>query len=168
MATPVAPTVEEVASFIRARTKTQGGNEAGTFNPAAWWEDASGRGTRPTSEQVTLLVDNFLPTYLAIWGDVPDAPTDLGVDAYRNAITRLAALGVAIEVELTYWPEQVATGRSPYQQLLDLFNTRKTELLSLLGLDEDGDGVVDAGGAEGGYPSYGGFPITGIGMESAW
>lgn len=166
MAPPTDPTVQEVASFIRARTKTQGADEAGTFNPQAWKEDQSGRGTRPTAEEVTALIDNFVGIFIPQWGVVPDAPGD-DPDAYRNAITRLAALGVALEVELTYFPEQVATGRSPYQQLLDLFNTRKAELMGVLGLDDDSDGIPD-GDSTAGMPSYGGFPTTGIGMEMPW
>lgn len=162
------PTVAEVAAFIRARTKTRGGAEAGTFNPSS--QSGTATETRPTAEGVQALIDNFDASFWPIWGDVPDAPPTISddVDFYRNAITQIAALGVALEVELTYFPEQVATGRSPYQQLLDLFNTRKNDLMSVLGLDDDGDGVPDAGGGAGGYPSYGGFPTTGITIEGAW
>jgi hypothetical protein len=116
---------------------------------------------------VTLLIDDQFPTFSAVFGVVPDAPGD-NPDAYRQAVAKLAALGVALEVELTYFPEQVATGRSPYEQLKALYDERFKQMLSLLGLDTDDSGTLDPGGLEGGYPSYGGFPTTAIGMEHPW
>lgn len=161
------PTPATVGSWLRSRTKTQGGAEAGAFNPAAWWDDNSGRGTRPTAEQVQLLIDDFFPPFAAVFGEVPDAPGE-DPEAYRKAVARLASLGVALEVELTYWPEQVATNRSPYTQLKALYDERYKGMLAVLGLDRDDDGSIDPGGIEGGFPSYGGFPLTGIGMEFPW
>lgn len=158
------PSVATVGAWIRARTKTRGGAEAGTFNPAA---AADKDRTRPTAEQVQLLIDDQFPTFSAIFGDVPDAPGD-NPDAYRQAVAKLAALGVALEIELEYFPEQVATGRSPYPQLLELYDRRYGGMLSVLGLDKDSSGEIDAGGVEGGFPSYGGFPTTAIGMEFPW
>lgn len=160
----VAPTIADVAAWLRARTKTRGGAEAGTFNPATV---PDGDQTRPTAEQVQILINDFLPTFNAVWGVIPDAPGD-DIDAYRNAVGRLASLGVALEVELQYFPEQVATRRSPYPEMLDLYNRRFANMLSVLGLDKDSSGEIDAGGVEGGYPSYGGFPLTAIGMEFPW
>lgn len=159
------PVVADVGAWLRARTKTRGGSEAGTFNPAI----APDRDrTRPTSEEVQTLINDQFPTLAAVFGEVPDSPDPNNPNAYREAVAKLASLGVALEVELTYFPEQVATGRSPYPQLLDLYDRRYKAMLSVLGLDKDASGEVDPGGAEGGFPSYGGFPTTGIGMEHPW
>ncbi len=157
-------TVADVASWLRARTKTRGGAEAGTFNPAA---SPTQDQTRPNAEQVQLLINDFMPTFLAPFGEVPDAPGS-DIDAYRRAVNRLGALGTALEVELTYFPEQVASGRSAYDQLKALYDERYRTMLAMLGLDADDDGLLDPGGVEGGFPSYGGFPETAIGMEFPW
>lgn len=160
------PTVDQVAAFIRARTKTQGGKEAGTFNPAAAWEDGSGDGTRPTTEQVDEVIGNTLPKLVGVLGvDIPDAPGD-DPDIYRDAAQRVAALRAAAFIELTYWPEQVNAGRSTYPQLKELLDEEWEQLLTDLGIGTDaGGGAVTA---DAGYPSYGGFPETAIGMEFAW
>lgn len=160
------PTVEEVAAFIRARTKTQGGKEAGTFNPAANWTDGSGDGTRPTAEQVQTEIENALPKITGVVGaDIPDAPGS-DPDAYRNAAERVAALRTAALIELSYWPEQVNTGRSTYPQLKEMLDEEWEQLLSDLGISTEAGGGATP--AEAGYPSSGGFPETAIGMEFAW
>lgn len=163
------PTVAAVGSVLRARTKTQGGAEAGTFNPAAAWEDGSGDGTRPTQEQVTELISDAMVDIVGAFGsDVPDAPGD-DPDAYRTAVARLAAVGVALEVELGYFPEQVATGRSPYAQLKELYDGRFKRLVGLISEAKGGDASDDSPANVGsGLPSWGGFPETGIGMEHPW
>lgn len=152
------PTVTSVAAFLRARTKTRGGQEAGTFNPEA--SDDRDR-TRPSAEQVAEEISNALPDISGIIGvDIAEEHWDLA--------RRVASLRTALLIELTYFPEQVATGRSPYAQLKDLYDEYWGNLLSAMGLDEDGDGIPDSGGVGGGLPSYGGFPTTAIGMETAW
>lgn len=160
--TDYKPSVATVGAWLRARTKTKGGAEAGTFNPAA---SADQDKTRPTSEEVQLLIDDQFPTFSAVFGLIPDSPDPDNPDAYRQAVAKLAALGVALEVELTYFPEQVATRRSPYPELKELYDQRFGEMTSLLGVQTDTGDVVPAGA---GYPSYGGFPDTAIGMEFPW
>lgn len=155
------PEVDAVAGYIRARTKTQGGSEAGTFNPAAMWADNTGRGTRPTAEQVVIEIANAL-------GHVSGT---FGIDAlpeFHDSLRSLAALRAAMLIELTYFQEQVNSGRSTYPQLKELYDEMWASLLSAMGLDADGDGQVDPGGIDGGFPSYGGFPTTAIGMEFPW
>jgi hypothetical protein len=158
-ASDYTPDVDAVAAYIRARTKTQGGAEAGTFNPAAWWDDNSGRGTRPTAEQVETLIT--LAT-----GKVSNI---IGADVlpeHQDAARDVVALRAAMLTELDYWPEQVNTGRSTYPQLKELWDEAWADLLSSMGIDtDDGGGAVAAGA---GFPSYGGFPETAIGMEHPW
>lgn len=148
------PVVSQVAGFIRARTKTHGGAEAGTFNP----EDAEEPDiTRPTQEQVEGIITDSL-------GKVSGK---VGVDLdeiYWGTASHLVALYSAMITELTYWPEQVNTGRSTYPQLKELWDEEWAEFLDTLGIGEDGGAPsVDAG-----FPSYGGFPTTAIGMETPW
>lgn len=161
------PTVADIGAILRARTKTRGGSEAGTFNPAA---AASSDQTRPTAEEVTSLIGVALEDITAAFGpDVPDAP-GADVNAYRNAVKRLAALGTALQIELTYWPEQVATNRSPYSQLLALYDKRLARALELISEAQGADGGEGGSiaSAPSGYPSDGGYPETAIGMEQSW
>lgn len=148
------PQVAQVASFIRARTKTRGGSEAGTFNPAASPESDL---TRPTAEEVELVIADALGKVSGRIG------VDIA-DTYWEDAKRLSALYAAMITELTYWPEQVNTGRSTYTQLKELWDEEWAEFLDVLGIGGDSGAVtVDAG-----FPSYGGFPETAIGMEHAW
>lgn len=160
------PTVADVGAILRARTRTAAGSLAGTFNPEA---AAEGEQTTPTAEQVESLIEDVISDVQAEFGtDIPDAPVDEhndDPDLYRKAVRRLAALGTALQVELTYWPEQVATGRSPYAQLKTLYDERRKRLLGILfpGAEDGGgtvSGALDASG--------GGFPTTAIGMEFPW
>lgn len=161
------PVVADVAAFLRARTKTRGGAEAGTFNPEAAIEQNI---TRPTSEQVlSLIEDSISDTQAAFGADIPDAPGE-DVDLFRSSVRRLSALGAALLVELTYYPEQVATGRSPYAQLKTLYDDRMKRLLATIFPDKDGDGTPDLPERDplAGVPSGGGYPTTAIGMEFPW
>lgn len=125
--------------------------------PAAEWDSDSGLGTRPTAEQVLG----------AITGDAADLANIIGVDIpekYRDAARNVVALHVALFIELTYYPEQINSNRSPYEQLKDLYDEMLANLLTSMGIstDQDDGGAVPV---DAGYPSYGGFPLTGIGME---
>lgn len=152
-ASDYTPDVAAVAAFIRARTKTRGGDEAGTFNP----EDSSEQDkTRPTAEQTETEVANALGKISGkIGADI--------AEQYWSDASRLVALYAAMLIELTYWPEQVNTGRSTYPQLKELFDDDWKEFLDVLGIGEDAPATPDAG-----FPSYGGFPLTAIGMETPW
>lgn len=150
------PVLEAVAAHIPTRTRTEGGNEAGTFNPAAADEEDR---TRPTAEQATAAITNALGTISGTIGiDIPEENFE--------AAASVAALRAAMLIELRYWPEQVATGRSPYAQLKELYDEQWKDLLSSMGIaSDDGGGAVPA---TAGYPSGGGFPETAIGMEHPW
>ena len=98
------PTVDEVAALLRARTKDASGNEVGTFTDM----------TRPTDAEVEMLITNGCAKIASLVGwDIPG-------DAQAEA-THLAAIVAACEVETSYYPEQVRTDRSAYQQLWAMF-----------------------------------------------
>lgn len=142
---------------MRARTKTRGGSEAGTFNPAS--AVGTNDETRPTAEGVEEQIQTAL-------GDVSGT---IGSDIetqYFEPARRVTALRAALLIELSYWPEQVNSDRSPYDQLKVLYDEAWENLLSSMGISTDDDG--GAVPADAGFPSYGGFPTTAIGMEFPW
>lgn len=134
-----APTVADVGAILRARTKDTNGVELGTFTAD----------TRPTGTAVIALADLAVSDLVAEIG--PDIPTEL-VPSARY----LAALGTALMVELSYFPEDVAAGRSPYAELKALYDQRLVRLTDAV---EDATGE----GGTGGSPSYG-FPVNAGGL----
>lgn len=99
---PARPTVDDVALLLRARTKDSHGNEVGTFD-----DD-----TRPTAEQVEEQID----TAVALVG-MRLPPTDQLPVALQPAVAALVAYRAALRIEKSYFPEQVRSDRSAYDQL---------------------------------------------------
>jgi len=96
--------VAAVGSILRARTRDTQGNEVGTFTPD----------TRPTEDQVASLINTA----------VGDLASSVGADLPETLWAQAAVVASykgAMLVELSYFPEQVATGRSPYEQLRALY-----------------------------------------------
>ena len=122
------PSVADVASLIRARTKDSDGREVGTFN-----DD-----TRPTAAQVELHIDNAV-ALLAV-----RLPSDMP-DAYVGSVKALTAYRAALQIEKSYFPEQVRSDRSAYDQL------REEYLDDLAALTEalEGAGGEDGAGTSG-------------------
>lgn len=127
-----------VGSLLRARTRDTNGNEIGTF-------DAT---TRPTGDQVLSLINDAVEDLASSVGsDLPEA--------FWTKAATVAHYKTAMLVELSYFPEQVATGRSPYEQLRQLYAEALASLKA--GLTEAGASVPgDAAGAPS-PPSFG-FP----------
>lgn len=118
----IRPTVRDIGLLLHARTTTDGGAEAGTFN-----DD-----TDPTGEQVDSLIDVALDQ-IAI--QLPDTLTDKQVAFAR----RLVSLMAAILVENSHFSDQVQSGDSlaaTYQAWLDS---------GLLKLSESVDGELLGG-----------------------
>lgn len=111
----------DVGALLRARTKDTAGNEIGTFNS----------NTRPTGEEVDRLLVQARNLVLTVTGTTPPAILQ---DVIRQAIT----LRTACLIELTYWPEQVSRGASPYAQLKELFDEEFKALRTAV--EEIGDG----------------------------
>ena len=138
MAYDWAPSVEDVGALLRARTvEADTGEELGTFT-----DD-----TRPTSTAVVSLIDAATDDVVsAVGGQVPQGA---GVPARR-----VAALGAALLVELTYFPEQLETGQSAYERLKELYDARLTALIPKIEADTGTD--VETGAS--GMPLFG-FPV---------
>lgn len=128
------PTVADVAALIRARTKDSNGNELGTFTDA----------TRPTDVQCQEAIDHAVILVHQKVG---------GVGSACSPLARMcAAIGAAAEIELSYFPEQARTDRSPYTYLIQRYEEALDGVLAcvlgnLPNADDDDDGVVD--------PAYG-------------
>lgn len=99
------PTVRDVATWIVARTKDKFGNEIGTFNSD----------TRPTGTEVVKVIQM---TADDVAGDLD---TDIPSEAY-GTVQSLIALGAAMRIELSYFPEQVGSDNSPYDRLKELYD----------------------------------------------
>jgi hypothetical protein len=112
---PWRPTVDDVAALLRARTKDASGNEIGTFNEE----------TRPTDAEVEQLITNGCAKVasLATWYVPGDAQPEA---------SHLAALVTACEVELSYFPEQVRSDRSGFQQLWAMFQDDRQAYIDLV------------------------------------
>lgn len=123
------PTVTEVADYTRTRTKNQYGQELGTFTNI----------TRPNAQQVTSLIEKAVSDVTtAIDYDIPE-------ETYEQA-RDLIALGAALRVELSFFPEQVGTDRSNYDELLALYNAGLARLVIAVSREkaEDAAGDEDA------------------------
>ena len=136
---PTRPTVDDVAALIRARTKDDAGNEVGTFNGS----------TRPTDLQVEALI-------ILAEGDVLMQTGTALYQATADAATSMIALRAACFVELSYWPEQVRTNRSPYDQLWRMYEAGMQSLIAGI---EAGAGSPEGAGAADRF-RYGTVPIV--------
>lgn len=127
MSTPEPPVVDavtsaDVAALLRARTKDTEGREVGLFTEA----------TRPTVNQVDELITFAGELLRARVGYVD--PETACYAAWVGAQRLLAAMWV----ELSYFPEQVRTERSPYAEYRDLFDQQATALVSCIEGDQPG------------------------------
>lgn len=131
--TDYAPTVADVAALIRARTKDSNGNEIGTFTDT----------TRPTDVQCEEAIAHAVVLVHQKVGSVGTICAPLA--------QQCAAIGAAAEIELSYFPEQARTDRSPYQFLIARYEEALDGVLAcVLGNlpdADDDDNVVD--------PAYG-------------
>lgn len=152
------PSVSEVGARLRARTKlpNTGGTEIGTFDSR----------TRPTGDEVGSLIDDAIDEVTGKIG-TPESGSKLERRA-RGAISLYAAM----LVELSYFPEQVQTNRSPYAMLEKLYESR---IKSLIADAEQGDDDDGGGGGEGddGSPAnaFWSFPANAgglVGWASRW
>jgi hypothetical protein len=101
------PNVREVAALIRSRTKTDMGQEIGTFND----------NTRPTDDEVIELINQA----------TADAMGDLDYDIPEEAwatVRALIVIGAAMRVEISYFPELNSSVNSPYDRLERLYNAQ--------------------------------------------
>jgi hypothetical protein len=142
------PDTIDVAHILRARTKNDLGQELGDFTDA----------TRPTGDEVTGLIGQA-------YDDVTSQiDTDLPQESYgaaRNAI----ALAAALKVELSYWPEQIPNGQSPYNDLKDMFDEAMVRLS--VGINRENEELVEGEVPDENMPAYN-FDDANTIMERRW
>lgn len=141
MTSPWTPSVQDVANILRARTINKNGGEVGTFNAT----------TRPTDTEVQGLIDQSNNDVMDAIGQITEVPVNL-----VNNASSLITIGAAMMVEISYFPEQVGVGRSPYAQLAKQYSDKLTRLqnaiVSVGGNRPTNDYQTPAG-------SFGGPPI---------
>ena len=131
------PTLHDVGLVSRGRTLDDVGNELGTFTAK----------TRPTDEAVRGLINQAGDDVRdKIGGEIP---ADL-----REKAQRVIALRTAMLIELSYYSSEVATDRSPYRQLKELFDELLPDLVSAVAAEEGGADVDDSLTGVGTSPSF--------------
>lgn len=115
-----APVLRDIGALLRARTKDTLGNELGTFTSD----------TRPTASGVLSIMDTSLAELEGLIGrELPGA--------LHRAARTLASYRTAQLVEASYFPEQVAAGRSVHDTYRDLFSDALPRLLAQLDATDD-------------------------------
>lgn len=159
------PTVAQVASLLRARTKDRFNNEVGTFLPDPGPDaDPSANRTRPTAEQASqLILEAVEELSLNIGVDLPDAPGD-DKDAIRKSAMRVASLLGGMNIEMSLFPDSVGRGGGTEANLYAALERRYNKAFPLLlsAIEAAGGQVsgeeVGSGSGTGntsyGYPSY--------------
>lgn len=134
------PTSSDVAALLRARTKDDTGRELGD------WSDS----TRPTAAEVDVLIAQAAQYVTASIGGVPER--------CASAAAQAVLMRAAMLVELSYFPEQVRSDRSPYPELKELYDVAQQAALTCVTSGGDTGG---AGGGEGySYHSLPTVPLT--------
>lgn len=128
--------LDTVGSLLRARTQDTGGNQVGSFTTA----------TRPTDTQVAEIS-------LIALGDVEAAVGVAIPDALWGAAETVISYKTAMLVELSYFPEQVTAGRSPYEQIKTLYDEALKALVT-----RANDPSPESGAGVPSPPSYA-FPL---------
>jgi hypothetical protein len=132
-----APSVQDVARHLTARTKDDNGAYVGTFN----------NDTRPTADQVQALIDTAVALVRGMF-TAADVPEEVQAQAKEAA-----TLKAALSVELSYFPEQ-AQDNSPYLQLRALSDQAMQTLiarataLDMFGEDPEPVNILPSDGAE--------------------
>lgn len=121
----VRPTVDQVGVLLRARTKDSEGVEQGTFTST----------TRPTADQAQQLIDMAVDMVHAAVGGIP------ADSACATGAWTVGALGAACLIEKSYFPEQVNSARSPYEQYWAEYQSALNALARCLGVSIGGDGA---------------------------
>lgn len=159
------PTVTEVAALLRARTRDSLGNEVGTFNA----------NTSPTLAEAESIIATTVRSLSSVVGaDIPNAPDPDGagdVDALRDSAQHLATLKAAMLIELSYYPEQIGTDRSPYNAYKGMYDQDLKGLLEAILEARGGGGEPgDAVGSASQLPSFYFPPDDGglIGWGTLW
>lgn len=78
----------------------------------------------------------------------------------------VAAVNTALKIELSYFPEQINTGRSPYPQLKQLFDDSLRRLL--MAVESSGGGIPGGGSGAPGAPMKPSFAFPVVRRYGSW
>lgn len=116
--TEVTPTLADVSAILHARLRARGGADVVVFGPT----------TNPTGDVVETLIAQQAPMVLMDVGDTSDTGLPCAsADVVRAAIRTLIAQRVAAVIELSYWPEEVATTQTAedfWRQIVEIDQPR--------------------------------------------
>jgi hypothetical protein len=125
------PTVADVGAILRARTQDNDDDELGQFTAD----------TRPTDVEVELLIQQAGTVVYGATGSLEVLQCSMQ-DQVRNQAKFWISFLTAMLVELSYFPEQVRSDRSAYQQYRDLWDDDIAGFKSLI------DAVAECKGGE--------------------
>src|SRR5262245_15516464 len=106
------PSVDDVARLLRARTQDSHDDEIGTFT-----DD-----TRPTQTEVEGLIVQAGSVVYGSTGRLDDLPCDTSGELKSQGLYWISLLAACL-VELSYFPEQVRSDRSPFQEYKELWDS---------------------------------------------
>lgn len=148
MADPIwTPTVAQVAALLARRTLTRlsgGGQEVGTFN----------NDTVPTGDTVELLITEAVSEVSSAVGVsicwLPNETDHSALGVLHKAAREVARLLTAMNIELSYFPEQIQGGHSSYEALERRYNSSLKRLTEAVGEacgggGDGGDSVITSG-----------------------
>lgn len=107
------PTLADVGRKLHSRTTDTSMRNTGAFTTD----------TRPTAIEVAQIIEEETGALIAFVGQ--DIPSSLWELAHSAALNRIAA-----RIELDYFPDQIATGRSPHDQLVADRDSEEGRLIS--------------------------------------
>jgi hypothetical protein len=151
------PTLADVAVHMRARLKDKLDNRLENFTAD----------TNPTLKQIEALISKGVRKVAAKIGIeiCEGGDTDRQAALYEDA-RDLAALGVAIVAERSYYPEQVGTERSPYKPMLEEYRENAKTLVEAVA-EHCGGGDGESVGGTGPLPSAS-FPCPSDWAGTTW
>lgn len=147
VAAPYRPSVRQVASILRVRPKTVGGDTLDTFTAD----------TIPSASQVEEYIDNAAGEVLAETG--PVIPPSV-MEFARGTI----AIRAAQFVELGY-PDVLGSARTAFPELETMFKDRMPKLVAAV-IEAAEDDATEPG--EGQERAYWGFPAVSEGYITGW
>lgn len=149
------PTLKEVGLYLRARTKDRFGNENGEFTAE----------TRPTAREVEGLIAEAVGEVTSHLGDLEGETKCL--HQLRKRAKGAVILYTAMLIELSYTPDQVGSGRSPFESFEKLYNARIKTLIEAVAECLESDGGESVSGRPVVMPR-GSFPCPSRIGEQDW
>lgn len=150
------PTLSDIGTVTRTRTRNQFGAELGTFS-----DD-----TYPSGDSVNTLIQNAVGY---IEGFAAAGNVEIGAGCYDNAKSAII-YRVCFSIELGFYPEQITGDHSPYDQFLALYESAINQLARCLGINEPddsgGSGTGKSNDPETILPQFG-FPLQ-VQTMTAW